>query len=233
MTPGDDAVRRYRLRAVNVAVQTTLYVVVVLAAYPLLDGGPSVEPHMYMGLLLVAGVGALAIRRLPWARFLQSSLGLAALYLWSALDILLITWGLALTGGAGSSVFWLYVLTTLFFAATYPRSGQVALLLFTTAIYLVFALHDAVPGAELSIRMAVLFLTAFMATFLSAQLQDEIAGHVVARSESEHRAALLATVAEAARSMSTIDNNRSARDGRRRRSRRRFRRRRVVPLRRR
>jgi diguanylate cyclase (GGDEF)-like protein len=210
VTTAEDALRRYRLRAVNVAVQTTLLVVLVLAAFPFLGGAPPVDRAGYAALVLVAGVGALAISRLPWDRVLRARAGVGALYAWSLVDILLITYGLVLTGGAGSSLFWLYVLTTLFFAASYPQAGQVALLLFTTVAYvgLVLVRPGGIAEAELVLRLGVLLLTAFMATFLSRQLLDQIVGHVAAQEESEHRAALLATVAEAARSMSTLDSHR-------------------------
>jgi diguanylate cyclase (GGDEF)-like protein len=208
MDTAADALRRYRLRAVKVAVQTTLLVVAMLAAYPLLAGAPVVAPLAYGVLVAVAGGGAIGIGCLPWDRILSHPHGVRALYAWSIADILLITIGIVLTGGAGSSMFWLYVLTTLFFAATYPPAGQVSLLVFTVGLHLSMAIVDGVPEAELALRLSVLVLTAFMATFLSRQLLEEMAGHVEARDESEHRAALLATVADAARSMSTLDSHR-------------------------
>jgi diguanylate cyclase (GGDEF)-like protein len=203
-----DALLRYRLRAVKVAVQSTLLVVLFLAAYPVLDRGPDVDPGPYAALVVVAAVGAVAIGRLPWKRLLRSRWGHPALYAWSLLDIVLITVGLELTGGTASPLFWLYILTTLFFAASYPLGGQVALLSFTAAVYLGLTVAEPIPAAELALRMSVLLLTAFMATFLSRQLVEEMEGHVAARDDSEHRAALLATVAEAARSMSTLDSHR-------------------------
>lgn len=208
MTSADDALRRYRLRAVRVAVQTTLMVTVVLGVYPILGGGPDVRWSLYGPLIGVAAVGALAIASLPWDRILQHPRGLVALYAWSMTDIAMITGGLLLTGGGRSSMFWFYVLTTLFFAATYPIGGQVMLLAFTIVVYLAVAIVDGVSEAELALRLSVLVLTAFMATFLSRQLLDEMTGHLEAREESEHRAALLATVADAARSMSTLDSHR-------------------------
>ena len=203
-----DALRRYRLRAVNVAVETTLLVVVVLAAYPALHGGPVVAWSAYGTLIAVAAVGAVAIKQLPWDRLLQTRWGIRALYAWSLADIALISVGIVLTGGGQSSMFWLYVLTTLFFAASYPIAGQVVLLLSTVVVYLVLAIAAGVSEAELALRLSVLVLTAFMATFLSRQLLEEMAGHATAREESEHRATLLATVADAARSMSTVDSHR-------------------------
>lgn len=208
MDRAEEALRRYRLRAVKVAVQTTLLVVAMLAVYPLLAGGPVVSPLAYGSLVVVSAGGAVGIGSLPWDRILRHPRGVHALYAWSIADIVLITIGIVLTGGAGSSMFWLYVLTTLFFAATYPPAGQVSLLLFTVGVHLSMAVVDGVPEAELALRLSVLVLTAFMATFLSRQLLEEMAGHVEARDESEHRAALLATVADAARSMSTLDSHR-------------------------
>jgi diguanylate cyclase (GGDEF)-like protein len=65
-----------------------------------------------------------------------------------------------------------------------------------------------IGGAVVFIRVAVMALVAFMASWLSRELMWEMAGHVAARSESEQRAAMLAMVAAAARSMSTLDSDR-------------------------
>src|SRR5688500_17940794 len=112
VTAGDDALLRYRLRAVKVAVQTTLLAIAVPASYPFLRGAPRVPTASYAGLVVAAGGGALVIGRLPWERILRSPRGTSALYGWSILDIALITYGLMLTGGSTSSLFWLYILTT-------------------------------------------------------------------------------------------------------------------------
>jgi len=168
-------------------VETTLLVVAVLAAYPALDGGPNVRWAAYGTLIAVAALGALAIKRLPWDGILQRRHGIVALYAWSLADIAMISIGIVLTGGGRSSMFWVYILTTLFFAASYPVGGQVMLLLFTVIAYLGLAISGGVSEAELALRLSVLVLTAFMATFLSRQLLDEMAAHAVAREESEHR----------------------------------------------
>ena len=208
MTPTAEALRRYRVRAVKVAVQTTMLVVVVLGLYPFLEGGPEVEARPYGLLVVVAAAGAAVMGRLPWARMLTTPFGMRALYAWSVADIVLVSIGVVLTGGAPSQLFWLYILTTLFFAVSYPQRGQVVLLTFTVAMYGGLAVVEPVPPAQLTLRLSVLLLSAFMVTFLSRQLLDEVAGHVEARDESEHRARLLATVAEAARGMSTLDSHR-------------------------
>jgi diguanylate cyclase (GGDEF)-like protein len=201
------AVVRYRLRTVAVGVHSTFLAVVVLAVYPLLPGRPVVRVGPYSALVVAAAVGAVVVRSLPWARLLEHGQATAMLYAWSALDIGLVTIGVLLTGGPHSSLFWLYVLTTLFFAASYPPVGQIVLFASTSVLYLVVAATGSIRAAEVFIRLAVLGITAFMATFLSRELLAETERHAEAREESEHRANLLASVADAAKNMSTVDTD--------------------------
>jgi diguanylate cyclase (GGDEF)-like protein len=205
-----DPLLLYRLRAVRIGVQLTYLVVVTLLLFPLVGGNIDVSDRSYGGLVVVAMLGAVAVRFLPWPMLFRRNLGIAALYAWSIVDIALITVGITLTGGSSSPVFILYALTTVFFAAAYPRSGQIALLTFTVLCYgAVLAAEGltANPGTSF-MKLAGLALVEIMGSFLSQELQSQMEVERETRAESESRAASLARVAAAARMMSSLDSDR-------------------------
>jgi diguanylate cyclase (GGDEF)-like protein len=200
----------YRLRTVRIAVQSTVGALVALAIFALLPGHGHVAGWPFVALVVTAGVGCTVMSRVPWPRLFELGYGIRCLYAWSMMDIVLVTVAVAITGHAGSDLYVVYALTTIFFAASYPPKGQAALLAFTLGCYLTdLALSGwRVGGAVVFIRLASMALVAFMASFLSRELMQEMDAHIDARAESERRAALLAMVAGAARSMSTLDSER-------------------------
>ncbi|HEV2368445.1 MAG TPA: hypothetical protein VGR90_01140, partial [Acidimicrobiales bacterium] len=124
----DPLIAQYRLRTVRVAVLITYLTVGSLIAFPFLAGHPRVDATRYGALVAVALVGATVALVLPWRRLLEAGWAERIMFVWSALDIVLVTLGASLTGGPTSDVVFLYALTTLFFAASYPLSGQIGLL---------------------------------------------------------------------------------------------------------
>ena len=211
---GDDAesavLLAYRLRTVKIAVQSTALALAAMVLYALLPGHGHIDADAYTALVATAAAGCALMSRLPWSRLFDAGRGMQCLYAWSAMDIVLVTVGIAITGHASSHLFLIYIFTTIFFAASYPVRGQAALLAFTFTCYVgEIALSGWDIGAgNLFIRLACLAIVNFMAAFLSRELMQETRGHVEARAESEERAALLAKVAGAARSMSTLDSSR-------------------------
>ncbi|MDQ1402712.1 MAG: hypothetical protein QOG03_1028, partial [Actinomycetota bacterium] len=104
----------------------------------------------------------------------------------------------------------IYALTTVFFAASYPRRGQIALGVFTALGYLL-AVGPGAWGPHLGIlfeRIGLLGCTCLIASFLSHELLEQTRLAMDAREESDRRASLLAMVAGAARAMSTLDPDR-------------------------
>ena len=204
-----DPLLPYRLRAVRIGVHLTYLAVASLVAYPLFGGTLDASARSYSMLVAIAGVGGVLVRLLPWGRLFERNLGIAALYAWSIVDIGLITIGITMTGGASSPVFILYALTTVFFAAAYPRSGQVVLLIFTVACYTAALGVDGWGNAGAGfMKIAGLVLVGFMGSFLSRELMVQMETERETREESDSRAASLARVAAAARSMSTLDPDR-------------------------
>ena len=196
----------FRLRMVRVGIASTVVVLPAILAVSLAPGHRPLHMAGFIAVVAVAAVGVVLVAALPWARLFASRLGLATMYVWSVADILLITFAIANTGGGDSELFPLYALTTLFLIS-YPPRGQYLLVALTLASYTaVVGATGWEPGvAVFLVKFAMLAVLAQMAIFMSRELQLQMTGHATASVESDARAAQLATVAGAARSMSSLD----------------------------
>jgi len=200
-------VRTFRVRAVRIGVLATVLAIVALAVYPFMGGAPEVDTGPYALLVAVAAVGAAGVVILPWARLLQSPVGNYLFYTWSAFDIVLIALAAAASGGGRSPIVLLYFATTLFFVSSYPRVGQAVLLVLTFAAWLLMVgLTGDNPGSGvLVLQFGSLGVVAFLGSFLSGELVQQMRELAGTRSESQRRAKLLETVAGAASSINVLD----------------------------
>lgn len=207
----DTQLKDYLLRTVRIGVLVTVAVVGLLVVLPWLPGTPVADRTTYLVVVAVTAAGALVVGRVPWPSIIDRGWGHHLLYLWSIGDILLVTALLVPTGGADSPLFWTYALTTVFFAASYPLSGQGTLVALTVACYLaVGAVTDTMPAvADVVERLVLLGLIAWMCSFLSRELLDAASGHAAARDRAERHAALLAQVADSARHVHDLDPERA------------------------
>ena len=174
--------------------QTSVLTIACLIVFPFLGGHPTIPVGPYAGVMVAGSLGVVLIAALPWQRLFESGAGLRVLYAWSVLDIALIALGVAITGG-GRSPFWLlYLLTTLFFSASYPLRAQTGLLAITLGSYVAVLAGTGwdVSPARLFLRLVILCILTFLASFLARELLQEIRGRDAARSLSDRRAALLA-----------------------------------------
>ena len=185
----------------------TLLAIVALAVYPFIGGEPDVDSGPYAALVAAAAVGAAVVVVLPWGRFLQRPAGNYLFYAWSAFDIGLIALAAAASGGGRSPIVLLYFATTLFFVSSYPRLGQAVLLVLTfVAWLLMIALTGESPGSGvLVVQFASVGVVAFLGSFLSGELVQQMRELAGTRSESQRRAKLLETVAAAASSINVLD----------------------------
>ena len=199
--------RTFRVRAVRIGVLATVLAIVALAVYPFMGGAPEVDTGPYALLVAVAAVGAAGVVILPWARLLQSPVGNYLFYTWSAFDIVLIALAAAASGGGRSPIVLLYFATTLFFVSSYPRVGQAVLLVLTFAAWLLMVgLTGDNPGSGvLVLQFGSLGVVAFLGSFLSGELVQQMRELAGTRSESQRRAKLLETVAGAASSINVLD----------------------------
>ena len=205
-----DLLLPYRLRTVRLGVLATWMAIAALLAMAILPERPAFALPPYLITLGVGGLGVLIVSLLPWRRLFERGIGIAVMYAWSVLDIVLITVLLGIIGPDRIEGFVLYGLTTLFFAASYPPAGQVTLLLFTCASYLgMLVLTGTDLGAgPLTARLALLGITTFLTCFLWLELMREMRAHHGARADSERRSQLLASVAHAARGISFLESDR-------------------------
>lgn len=165
----------FLLRTIRIGINATWIVVAGLAFYLLFSSGDHVDRPRFIAVLLLALAGAFVIALLPWERLLQTKLGWPALYLWSALDIVLISALIDASDRERSVLFVMYALTTVFFSASYPRVAQWALLLFTLLCYLAAAALGGWPVefGEVILRFAVLGSLMYIVSYLSSALMEQ------------------------------------------------------------
>lgn len=170
---------RYLLRVVRIGVLATLAVLAVLTIAPFIATGLDVTfPGLYWATIVVGLVGAVGVWLLPWPRLLASRWPMATFYVWSIGDIVLISLLVVATDGIASPLWAVYALTTLFFAAAYPRWGQVGLLAVTALTY-AGALATAHPSltphvGDLVLRVGILGTLAMMGAFMAHELTAQM-----------------------------------------------------------
>lgn len=198
------------LRAVWVGLAATVLILAALAIYPVLRTGAAVETGPYYALLGLTMAGAGGVALVPWPRLLETRFGYHALGAWSVLDIALITGLVAVSGGGQSELYVVYVLTSVFFAASYPPRLQLGLLVLTYLVYTPVALtvgRPVSPG-EVVLRLSLLAVVTMMVAFLSERLTREMSEARRARAESDRRAELVDVAARAGRDLNTLDPDR-------------------------
>ncbi|MGH2731221.1 MAG: ATP-binding protein [Actinomycetota bacterium] len=202
----DPAVMTYRLRTVRIGVYTTFIALGALVLFLFLPHAHLSNRPLFVVLVATALGGVLVVWVLPWKRLFESGYGVYVMYIWSIFDILLITAFVSIMGESRIAPLLLYSMTTVFFAASYPPSGQIALLLFTFACYLAsLVLGDSqLVAGNLVLNLALLSSMAFMASYLSSELMNQMRAAGRAHLESERRAALLRDVASAGRNMTLL-----------------------------
>ena len=166
----------YRLRSVRVGVQATFLVLAALLAFVFIPSRTEFESEgLYLGVLAVAGAGAVVVARLPWEKLFERGWGMWAMYTWSVLDIGLISILIASTGGDESPLHLLFGLTTVFFSASYPPRAQIALLLFTLGCYFaaIQISEDHIVAATLAMRFGILVSLTYITSFLARELLEQ------------------------------------------------------------
>ena len=199
-------VELYLIRAVRTGVQATVLTLGSLLLFRILPGGNAVPPAIFFTLWGGAAIGGLVAFKLPWARLFAAGWGMYSLYLWSILDISLITVVIIAAGDANPSYFGLYFLTTLFFAPIYPTKMQVLLFLLTSACYIGAAVvtHPSLTAADHFLRVATLGIVGFMVSFIARELLARATEEVEARDALAVRFADLEKADELFRAVSDL-----------------------------
>lgn len=211
MQSAERALIPYRLRTVRVGIQCTAIALALLIAFRLLPGSGPVSLPLLLGLMAVAAVGMVLALILPWQRLFESGMGLKLLYAWSVADIALISVALAVTNMHNPNLFLLYAFTTLFFAASYPVRSQMALYGLTVVSYLlvrsVVDFDESI--ADTWFKLGSLGLIAFLASFLSHELMQQMkqatAGRIQVEDEKRLYESLLQAQSDLGQGMAIVE----------------------------
>ncbi|MGH9195347.1 MAG: sensor histidine kinase [Acidimicrobiia bacterium] len=170
--PVTDPMRAFLFRTVRIGVRTTLMVLIGLALFPFIPGNRIEDFPMYLAILAMAAGGVALVHFVQWDRYIGSSFGNWILYLWSVVDIALITLAIGVTGGGRSELYVLYVLTTIFFAVSYPKGSKIPLTGLTLVSYLLvlFITGAEITAAVLFVRVGLLVSLALLCSFLASEL---------------------------------------------------------------
>ncbi len=110
-------------------------VLAVVVAYMVLPGHQPLVARTLLVAIGLAALGLVGANLVPWRRLYASEMVLPVLWAWSISDIVLISWGVALSGGGRSDLWVLYALPVVFMVV-YPLIGQLCLILLTCGAYL-------------------------------------------------------------------------------------------------
>jgi signal transduction histidine kinase len=206
---GTEAQTSYRSRSLKVGVRLCAITMIALLVYAVLPHEEPIEQLPFVILVSLGFVGVGLMWWLPWRRIVPPR----TLHLvpagWALFYVLLTGGAIVVTGGADSSLYLLYVPVLLFVALVYPMRFQIGLLGVTIASYtfaVLIAPQPARPG-DLVFRLAILCVAFAVDSLISSEFRQVIAAEVRARAESERRAALLKSVAEAARGIGNLKPN--------------------------
>ena len=184
-------------RALRIGLRTTLLAPLGAAASVAIFGekGPGLGSLLPLFLGLVA-VGAV-VAFLPWDRLHGTPAGSRILLVWAVLDCLLITVAGRATGATDAALPLAYAVTFVFFAVVLSPGAQVAYLCLMLACFGVVSASNFEP-----LSFLMLGIVGVVAIFLARELRRRIAAHERARTGSEQRWAVVASVSSAARDVS-------------------------------
>ncbi|HUY64627.1 MAG TPA: EAL domain-containing protein [Acidimicrobiales bacterium] len=209
--PGEDRIdilSEVRLQSVGAAVMASFAVLLVLLLYALIPSDSPIERVPYFIIFGAATLCSLGVAMLPWRAFVERGLVLPALYVWSAIDVGLVSAGVALSGGSRSELYLVYLVLCIFQAGVaYPRRARTALTVLVIGAYLLTLAGTGwkIGTAVLVLRLGMIFATAAAADILSIRLTGELLFHEQATSEFEQRASMWSRVAGLGNQLGDLD----------------------------
>jgi diguanylate cyclase (GGDEF)-like protein/PAS domain S-box-containing protein len=204
------ALDEVRLQSVRIGLASTVVVLLVLFLYAVLPGHYPLSRVPFFAALGAAILGTAPVALLPWESLVRRGLALPVLYVWSLLDIVLVSIGIDLTGGSHSDLYLVYLLQCLFMAnVSYPRPGRMVLTATTLVAYVVTlaAAGWTIGAATLVLRLGMITAVAGAADLISVQLTKALLFRERATEEHQHRAQLWSRVAALGRQLDTLDED--------------------------
>ena len=201
------AIDEVRLQSVRIGMASTGAVLLVVLLYALLPGHGPISRVPFFAVIAVAGAGTVPLALMPWERLVRRGLALPILYVWSVLDVMLVSIGIDVTGGSRSDLYLVYLLQCMFMAnVSYPRAGRLALTSITVTAYVAtLAISGWTIGtATFVLRLGMILATAGAADLIAVQLTSELLFRERATTEHEARARLWSRVANMGRQLDTL-----------------------------
>jgi signal transduction histidine kinase len=194
------------LRAVRYLICSTWLVLAVVGVLVSLPGSDHLRTPPRLAFLAGAIIVTTILSMLPWQRLSETSLGLRVLFGWVAGDVILLSVGVAISGGVASPFFILYAVVPIFLATAFTLWTQGVMLLLTYSSYLValIATGSDLMANELAIQLSVLGVVTAIASIVTHELAEREKAHADASRESARQAELLAKLAGAARDISQL-----------------------------
>lgn len=126
------------MRAIVASIASSAAVIALVTLYALLPGHYPLAAAPYFALV---GAGVLAVTSstvVPWRRVVHRSDFVPLLFAWSVIDIALVSASIAVSGGARSDLYLLYLAMAVFMAAvSYPRPARAALTMLLITAYVI------------------------------------------------------------------------------------------------
>jgi signal transduction histidine kinase len=194
------------LRAVRYLICSSWLVLAVVGVYISLPGSDPLRTPPRLVLLAIGVVTTIVLTLLPWHRLSHTPVGMRVLIGWVAGDVVLLSIGVAISGGVASPFFILYAIVPTFLATAFPLWTQGVMLLLVCCSYLTALLLSGsdVGATDVFIQVSVLSVVTAIASVVTHELAEREKAHSEASRESARRAELLAKLADAAHDLSQL-----------------------------
>lgn len=207
-TPEPDVLEEVRMRAIVASIASSAAVIALVILYALLPGHYPLAAAPYFALV---GAGLVAVGSstvVPWRRVVHRPDFVPLLFAWSVADIGLVSASIAVSGGARSDLYLLYLAMSVFMAAvSYPWLVRAALNTMLMASYVITleALGWHIGTGTIVLRLGIIAVTAVGANAMSGALTRELYFREQVTRESESRAGMWSHVAGLGREVGSLD----------------------------
>jgi diguanylate cyclase (GGDEF)-like protein/PAS domain S-box-containing protein len=198
-------------RAVVASLVSSLAIIAILVVYAIVPGHYPLASGAFFALTGVAAMLVLATAMLPWKRVVGSDLFVPAFFLWALCDIALVSAAIAVSGGAHSDLYLVYLVMCIFMVAgvAYPRPARLTLSVIILASYLVTLAASGwnIGTGTLLLRLGMIVVIAGAADVMALALSRELSFRDEVISLAEERASMWSRVAGLGREAGTLDKD--------------------------
>ncbi len=205
-----DVLEEVRMRAILTSIASSAAVILLVILYALLPGHYPLDAAPYFGFLGAGALGVASSTVVPWRRVVHRQDFVPLLFAFSVTDIALVSASIAVSGGARSDLYLLYLAMSVFMAAvSYPRPVRVALVILLMAAYVITlgAVGWHIGTGTILLRLGIIGVTALGANAMSVALTRELYFREQVTRESEGRAGMWSRVAGLGREVGSLQED--------------------------